>query len=604
MASTEPEYILPGDPPEDVKPDINELNRLLNKSSESCGTSTEDGAGDDTPGVVMAVEVKEENLGPSNSLGTQRRRSHRDPEAGVAPRSQPNRQERQRGVAGKILLNSKTRERCMAQKSRLVRQDCESSVSQGPQMTYQERKRGVVTKSRSGRQKRERGVAQKTQLKRQERKRGGKRESGEAQGSQTGCQERERGGALKGRLTRQERERAVALMMLGYSSTAASRLIGCNQRSVLRWWRRWRETTGWKPPERQAEQGGINLMDPEPISEGDDDTSSEEDNKVEAVEMKTNTVEGKGKDKTDDPLKDLKSNKGRRRWTSKEDDARIVEYAAQHPLSTPAVIKRELGLVCTEGLIMRRLHEAGVFGAPSTATRPSCVARTETPWLLQADAVLQNEPELWRRVAFSDERTFTVTKGKLIVSRRRDYRQSKSSQQKSPRSVRVWTWIDGEGRGSLLRTRRAGASGPAAYRALLESQFLPAYDELRPDRSRILLHLRNWPRTLTLRGWLETQPRLQLLRWFPRLTDLNPIDHVWKGVTAELKCALDGVKGNVTAERIWEMLQAAWEHVTPELCARHVDRAAEAMRAQPRTAGPVCTAESAGKSAQSISQVP
>ncbi|XP_043246478.1 uncharacterized protein LOC122394014 [Amphibalanus amphitrite] len=244
--------------------------------------------------------------------------------------------------------------------------------------------------------------------------------------------------------------------------------------------------------------------------------------------------------------------------------------------------------------------DGGVFGAPSTSTRPSCIARTETPRVLLASVLLQHQPEQWRRVVFSDERTFTVKKGSLIISRRRDYRQK--SHQKSPRSVRVWTWIDGEGRGSLLRTGRAGASGPAAYRALLESQFLPAYDELRPDRSRVLLHLRNWPRALSLDGLLEAQPRLQLVRWYPRPTEHNPIDQVWEEVVQELRSALGGFSGSVTSEHMWEMLQSAWEHVTPELCARHVDRLAEAMRAQPRTAGPVCADRSAGKSAPSTSQ--
>ena len=113
--------------------------------------------------------------------------------------------------------------------------------------------------------------------------------------------------------------------------------------------------------------------------------------------------------------------------------------------------------------------------------------------------------------------------------RRRDYRQSKSGFRKGQRSVRVWAWIDGEGRGSLLRTSRATAPGAAAYRALLEKRFLPDYDELRPGRSRIVLHQRDWHRTLALRDWLPTQPRLQVLKWTPRRSQLNPIGELWLG---------------------------------------------------------------------------
>ena len=36
--------------------------------------------------------------------------------------------------------------------------------------------------------------------------------------------------------------------------------------------------------------------------------------------------------------------------------------------------------------------------------------------MLLAASLLQHEPELWRRVVFSDERTFTVTHGRLIIS--------------------------------------------------------------------------------------------------------------------------------------------------------------------------------------------
>ena len=86
----------------------------------------------------------------------------------------------------------------------------------------------------------------------------------------------------------------------------------------------------------------------------------------------------------------------------------------------------------------------------------------------------------------------------------------------------MWGWIDGEGRGSLLRLGRTTA---ATYRAMLERDFLPDYERLRPGRERIVLQQDNAPTHTArlVRNWVDAQPRLELLPWASRSPDLNPI---------------------------------------------------------------------------------
>ena len=117
--------------------------------------------------------------------------------------------------------------------------------------------------------------------------------------------------------------------------------------------------------------------------------------------------------------------------------------------------------------------------------------------------------------------TFRSNTPPLPGSRRKN-RDPKDYRRRVLLSVQVWGWLDGEGRGTL---HRVGLSTGPAYRALLEEQFLPAYDRLRPGRQRIVLW-HNASRVHTgrlVQQWLAGQPRLHLLKMASRLSDLNPI---------------------------------------------------------------------------------
>ena len=119
------------------------------------------------------------------------------------------------------------------------------------------------------------------------------------------------------RLSRQQRERGVALMMLGYSAAAAGRLIGCDYRSVVLWWDRWRNKTGWKPPEGRVELAATG--DDGEYSD-DSDTSSEEDTEVDSRNngtMRNGNPELSQVDNIEkDPLEDSFKRGGRRRGTT------------------------------------------------------------------------------------------------------------------------------------------------------------------------------------------------------------------------------------------------------------------------------------------------
>lgn len=104
---------------------------------------------------------------------------------------------------------------------------------------------------------------------------------------------------VRQRLSRQNRELIVKLMSSGWSAAAAGREVGCNYRTVQRWWSRWRQ--------RERE----------------------------------------------DPLEDGKGGKGRPRETTEEEDVRIMEYVEQHVFCTANEIKEALGLRCSSFVIQR-----------------------------------------------------------------------------------------------------------------------------------------------------------------------------------------------------------------------------------------------------------
>ena len=115
-----------------------------------------------------------------------------------------------------------------------------------------------------------------------------------------------------------------------------------------------------------------------------------------------------------------------------------------------------------------------------------------------------------------------------VVCRRRgnaerySERNTSTRQQSGRCTVHVWGWVDGEGRGELYRI---GRTTGASYKDLLEQQFLPGYDRLRPGREQILFQQDNAPihTARVVRDWMERQPRLRLLPWASRSPDVNPI---------------------------------------------------------------------------------
>lgn len=101
--------------------------------------------------------------------------------------------------------------------------------------------------------------------------------------------------AARARLDGAQRERVVELMVGGSSAAEAAREVGCDYRTVLRWWRRWLE---------------------------------------------------------DEPLDDQRG-RGRMRETTAEQDAQIIQYAERHVFCTAGEIKEALELNCSEDVIRR-----------------------------------------------------------------------------------------------------------------------------------------------------------------------------------------------------------------------------------------------------------
>ena len=87
----------------------------------------------------------------------------------------------------------------------------------------------------------------------------------------------------RGRLSLDQRQMIIELMINGENATAVARQIGCEQRTVRRWWSCWLE---------------------------------------------------------DQPLADVRGRRGRPRETTAEQDARIVQYAQERVFAPPAKLKR------------------------------------------------------------------------------------------------------------------------------------------------------------------------------------------------------------------------------------------------------------------------
>ena len=100
----------------------------------------------------------------------------------------------------------------------------------------------------------------------------------------------------RARLTQNQREQIVEGMLTGQTAAAVARHVGCDYRTVRRWWARWLE---------------------------------------------------------EQPLQDRRGRRGRPRETTAEDDTRIMQYAEERVFCTAGEIREALGLHCSKEAIRR-----------------------------------------------------------------------------------------------------------------------------------------------------------------------------------------------------------------------------------------------------------
>ena len=271
---------------------------------------------------------------------------------------------------------------------------------------------------------------------------------------------------------------------------------------------------------------------------------------------------------------------GRPRALTEDQEEAIVLLVERQPIVTAPQIKAELQLDCSEETIRRVLRRRGLRARVAADRALLSPANVAARLAFARQHLAQHDVQFWRRVVFTDEKTFDTSKhGRQIVYRRVGERfrpENVARRQRSGRvSVHVWGWIDGNGRGTLHRI--GGRFNAAAYLTLIRDSFLPAIRHMRDPP--ILMMQDNSPvhTARIVREFFAAEADVTLLPWVARGPDMNPIENVWGFLTSELTPRLRDRR--VTAEELWLEIQQCWERVvTPAYCRRLAESVPRRMR--------------------------
>jgi transposase len=267
---------------------------------------------------------------------------------------------------------------------------------------------------------------------------------------------------------------------------------------------------------------------------------------------------------------------GRPRVTSEDVDTSIVTAATETPLTTPRIIRSELGVEASARTVRRRLDEAGLFGR---------VARIEYPFTQdhitrRLEFAQEHQgwtDDQWVRVLFGDETYICLgAQGRVWVQRPEDAAYLSDymvqGQTNFAPKIGIWACFSSQGVGTL--------------RIFDDNMDTRLYTDTM-QRSMKPCALAFWPSG----AWFYLQDNASYhkshrsLEWFhnngvslvelpPHSPDLNPIENLW----ADLKTRVESRHPHNIPE-LKEIVTQEWANITQLICSNLVDSMTGRMRA-------------------------
>ncbi|KAG8237037.1 hypothetical protein J437_LFUL015783 [Ladona fulva] len=163
---------------------------------------------------------------------------------------------------------------------------------------------------------------------------------------------------------------------------------------------------------------------------------------------------------------------GRSKATTSEEDERIVEYVREHPFSNAKETRNAVGVNVSPQTVRRWLRLAGL------RARRAAVKEILTDFHKAARLdFARRYVAFWRRVVFSDEKTFSSSfNGPVTVYRSNNTRFHPHYVMQRGRSgrfsINTWGWVCAEGPGALWKIE--GNLDGAQYVSILENVMLPS----------------------------------------------------------------------------------------------------------------------------------
>jgi len=224
--------------------------------------------------------------------------------------------------------------------------------------------------------------------------------------------------------------------------------------------------------------------------------------------------------------------RGRKRKTTAEQDAAVVDEAKRTKFTTPRRIKRKLGMDVSSRTIDRRLIEVGLFGRVARHKKKFTAAEKRKR-LSFAEGYKHWTQDDWMQVEFADEKLFWGEGfwGQVFVRRPKgEALNPEYCVDKDPHPVKVsaWACFSGHGLGYMyIFNENMDAKRPQQILGthLIESA------ELHFD----VEHAEQWwfpqdnapqHKSFLVRAWLFNNG-IQCIDFPPYSPDLNPIENLW-----------------------------------------------------------------------------
>ena len=247
--------------------------------------------------------------------------------------------------------------------------------------------------------------------------------------------------------------------------------------------------------------------------------------------------------------------------TTRTEDEKILEYVKNNPMTTTVEIRRKLKINCSAQTILRRMKENKI-NHYTPAIKPALSINNKEQRLGFALQYISEDNEFWRKVIFTDEKTFSTSdQTQKHVYRLKNTRYEEKNISTNRRSGRIdlgfWGWVSGDVVGELVPIE--GKFTGEKYLEILEQVLIPTVKSVYSDFHVIFLVEDNSPihRSKIVRNWINNRKDIIRIDWPANSPDLNIIENIWKLVVKDWDITKTRNKENLKEHVIksWESLR-------------------------------------------------